>query len=309
MPGKKVVVIGELNVDLIASGLERAPSLGQEVLVHDFQIALGSASAIFACGAAKLGNEVTFISEVGDDEFGRFCLSELERQGISAEHIIKTLRYKTGVTISLSMDHDRALITYLGAISRLEYEEIPQTILEGHDHLHLTSYFLQSELQPMFSVLMDEAKRYGLSVSFDPNADPAQEWKEDIWQVLETTDILFVNESEARRLAKCHDVTEVLKTLGQTVPCVVIKLGPKGAVARRGRETAFAPGFEVTAIDTTGAGDSFAAGFIHAYLESMSLKTCLEFGNACGALSATKVGGTEGQPDRILLERFLQGER
>src|SRR5271165_4232769 len=85
--GRAVAVIGELNVDLIASGLNSAPILGSEVLAEDFQTVLGSASAIFACGAARLGHPVSFFSRVGDDDYGRFCLHALRNAGISTENV------------------------------------------------------------------------------------------------------------------------------------------------------------------------------------------------------------------------------
>jgi sugar/nucleoside kinase (ribokinase family) len=117
--GRPVAVIGELNVDLIASGLTSAPILGGEILAEDFQTVLGSASAIFACGAARLGHPVSFFSKVGDDDHGRFCLNALHKAGISTANVANVTTSKTGVTISLSTRNDRALVTVLGAISEL----------------------------------------------------------------------------------------------------------------------------------------------------------------------------------------------
>ena len=77
-----IVVIGELNVDLIASGVRTGPVLGSEVLADDFNIALGSASAIFACGIARLGHSVSFVSRIGNDDFGHFCLESLVKRGV-----------------------------------------------------------------------------------------------------------------------------------------------------------------------------------------------------------------------------------
>lgn len=305
MASGKVVVIGELNVDLIASGLANPPTLGHEILAADFQITLGSASAIFACGMSGLGHPVTFISQIGDDEFGEFCLRMLRRAGLQTDRVIKTSQLKTGVTLSLSTRRDRALVTYLGAIAELEREQIPLEVLDGHSHLHMTSYFLQQKLQPFFPQLFAEARQRGLTISFDPNADPALGWKEEIRAVIASTDILFVNESEAQQLTKRTDVNEALRALGADVPCVVIKLGAKGAAAIRGDEVEFVPGFQVDVVDTTGAGDSFAAGFVHGFLERRTLRECLELGNACGALSTLQAGGTAGQPDGAQLNQFL----
>ncbi len=303
---QRVAVIGELNVDLIATGLNTPPTLGQEILATGFQMTLGSASAIFACGAAKLDHEITFLGCVGRDEFGRFCLDALREAGVSTGKVIEDASLKTGVTISLSTPNDRALVTFPGAISAFGVEQVPLAALEGHSHLHLTSYFLQHRLRPSFAQIMSEARRQGLTTSFDPNSDPYSEWNDGIWEVLGQTDVLFLNESEALQLTRLDEVDDALKFLGGKLPCVVIKLGPRGAVAMRHDEVVFAHGFEVETVDTTGAGDSFAAGFMHGFLEGQNLGICLEFGNACGALSTLKAGGTANQPTRKQLNDFLQ---
>ncbi|MBA2733143.1 MAG: carbohydrate kinase family protein [Acidobacteria bacterium] len=301
-----VAVIGELNVDLIATGLITPPVLGQEILATDFQMTLGSASAIFSCGVAKLGHDVTFLSRVGRDNFGKFCLDALREAGVSTANVVEDEGLKTGITISLSTSNDRALVTFLGAISHLGIKHVPLAALEGHSHLHLTSYFLQDSLRSSFPQIMGEAKRRGLTTSFDPNADPTSEWKEGIWDVLGQTDVLFLNESEALQLTRRDEVSDALKLLGNTIRCVVIKLGPRGAVAIRDKEVMFISGFKIETVDTTGAGDSFAAGFIHGFLEGQNLRTCLKFGNACGALSTLKAGGTANQPTLQQLNDFMK---
>ena len=302
---KGIVVIGELNIDAVATGLLDNPTMGQETLASDFQITLGSASAIFACGVGKLGHPVTFISKVGADNFGDFCLKALRKAGISTRHIARDKSLKTGVTVSLSTAKDRALVTYLGAIGALGYEDISMSALKGHSHLHLTSYFLQQRLRPSFPRILRAAREMGLTTSFDPNSDPSHAWSDQIREALAHTDVLFVNETEAMRLTRARSVRAALKILGKQVARAVIKLGRRGAVAIKDGEITSAPGFKVKAMDSTGAGDSFAAGFVSAYLRGRSIAECLTVGNACGALSTSAAGGTAGQPDRKTLKRFL----
>jgi sugar/nucleoside kinase (ribokinase family) len=177
--------------------------------------------------------------------------------------------------------------------------------LKGKRHLHMTSYFLQEALRPSFPRIFQEAHSAGLTTSFDPNSDPTHSWGNDIARVFAHTDILFLNRNEALQLTRARNTRRALNILASQVPCAVIKLGPKGAVAARNGEFAWAPGFKVDVLDTTGAGDSFASGFISAYLKKMSLEECLRSGNACGALSTLEAGGTAGQPDTETLRRFL----
>ena len=199
-----VVVIGELNVDMVATGLAGPPRMGAEVLAADFELALGSASAIFACGVAKLGHDVTFISQVGRDDFGDFCLGQLRAAGVPTDNVSRGRGVKTGVTISLSTRRDRALVTYLGAIASFNYGQLKLSLLEGQRHLHMTSYFLQAGLRPSLPQIFQEARRMGLTTSFDPNSDPEHAWGEEINEVLAQTDVLFLNETEARQLTRAR---------------------------------------------------------------------------------------------------------
>ena len=302
----KILVIGELNVDIVVTGLRSAPEMGAEILAEDCDLTLGSASAIFAAGMARLGHEVTFVSQVGRDYFGEFCIAALEQLGLSTKHVKRNAKEKTGVTIALSGTRDRALVTYSGAIATLRSAHGNDALIKQHDHLHLTSYYLQYALRPSFSDLVRRAKTMGLTTSLDPNSDPSDRWNRDINAVLNYTDVLFVNEREAMKLTRSTTPKAALKTLGATVDCAVIKRGRSGAIATRNGEIFTDAGFKVRVVDTTGAGDSFDAGFVCAYLGKAPIVECLQVGNACGALSAMRVGGTAGQPTQPQLQKFLR---
>lgn len=303
-----VLVIGELNVDLVASGLVSPPVPGREVLAASFEMSLGSASAIFAHGMARLGHPVTFISQVGDDAFGRYCIDALCDANIGIDHVRRDPALQTGVTISFTGPNDRALVTYPGATAELDSNALPADLFEGPRHFHLASYFLQRKLRSAFPRLLARARAGHLSTSFDPNGDPDDEWEPAIWDVIAETEILFLNESESLRLTGAPSIDAAVDRLA-SVPCVVIKRGPAGASARRGSEVVSVGGFDVDTVDTTGAGDSFAAGFMHGYLAAMPLERCLELGNACGALSSLQLGGVAGQPDAASLDAFLTRAR
>ncbi len=299
-----VLVIGELNVDLVLSGLASPPLLGSEVLAKELRMVLGSASAIFASGMARLGHNVGFVSKTGDDNFGHFCRQALGNAGISTDNVLLSQR-PTGATIVLSTREDRALVTHLGAIADLGYDDLPPNLFHGYKHLHLTSYFLQERLRPAFPRLMREAQAAGLSVSFDPNSDPAQVWSKEIWEVMRIPDVVFVNESEAQALTAATHASGALAMLAERTTCTVVKQGSEGATAVRGTERMHVGTFRVNAVDTTGAGDSFAAGFVHGLLTKRSLQECLLLANATGALSTTGLGGTAAQPDAKMLSAFM----
>ena len=302
----KILAIGELNVDIVATGLRSAPLMGSEILAKKCELTLGSASAIFAAGMAKLGHEVTFFSQVGRDHFGDFCLRALKQSGVSTRHVIRNDKETTGVTIALSDKRDRALVTYAGAVATFTADSIDETVMSKHDHLHLTSYYLQTALRPSFPRLLRQAKAAGLTTSFDPNSDPRDKWDRDIDSVLSFTDVLFVNEREAKKLTRSNTLNRALKILGAKVDCAVVKRGARGAMAIHNEKRFKDTGFRIKALDTTGAGDSFDAGFLSAYLHRAPVVECLRSGNACGALSAMSVGGTAGQPMQEKLQEFMR---
>ena len=292
---KKVLVVGELNIDLILQGYGAFPAPGKEVLVDDFQMTLGSASAICAAGMARLGVTVAFLSKVGRDPWGDYCIDALARGGVDVTRVERDPKLKTGVTVSISSARDRALVSYLGAISALTGEDVPDAALEGFDHLHVSAYYLQHGLRPDVPALFERATRRGLTTSLDPGFDPQEAWGPEIQEALRHTDLFFPNEVELEALTRVSDPVAALRAFPEGRTRVIAKLGPQGAMVLDAGRPVAVPAFPVTPVDTTGAGDSFNAGFLEAWLRGRSLVDCLARGAACGALSTRGSGGTATQ--------------
>lgn len=291
----KILVAGELNADAVFVGLNSFPRLGHEVLAEHFSLELGSSSAICAAGLARLGNEVAFVGKVGTDLVGRFCLDQLRRLRIDSSPVIIDSGLKTGITVSMSTT-DRALLTYPGTISELCGDDIPLDLVAGFSHLHVSSYFLQRALQPGLPRLFADARRLGLTISLDPGDDPAGEWRVNIGELLENVDLFLPNEAELAALSGSDCVEAGLRSLDNGHTLTVAKLGREGCVTLCGDSLLAVPAIAVRPMDTTGAGDSFNAGFLHARLHGMGLEDCLRCGVICGGLSTEAPGGTAGQP-------------
>lgn len=301
-----VLAVGELNVDVVMTGLASTPRLGRELIASKLNVTLGSATAIFACQVRKLGHPVTFVSRVGRDDFGALCVRELERLGIDVRSVRVSGRAGTGVTLSLPLRGDRAQVTYLGAIAELAERDLPRDLYQGQRHLHLTSLELQRRLRPSFARLLQKARAQGLTTSLDPNSDLRGPLRLEVAKLMPHVDLLFLNEREAHDLTGKRRHEQALSLLSSKVRGVVIKLGAAGAVGVLDGELAEAKAPSVAAIDTTGAGDSFAGGFVSAFLRGAGLSDCLRVGNACGAASTRALGGTAAQPTRRDLERQLR---
>jgi len=293
---KKVLCAGEINVDLVLQGYTEFPVPGKEVLVQDSQLVLGSATAIMAMGLARLGTPVAFVGRVGDDLWGHYCLDDMAGRGIDVSQVIRGGGLKTGITVSITHPADRALVTYLGAISALTGADVPDAAMAGCDHLHCSSFFFQEGLRPDFPDFFARAHRAGLSTSLDTGFDPSGKWDGGLRATLHETDLFFPNEVELEAITGCADPVEGLRALDNGHTRAVAKLGKDGAMTLDGGTVVRVPAYPVETVDTTGAGDSFNAGFLHRWLAGAPLVECLRLGAACGALSTLGLGGTAAQP-------------
>jgi sugar/nucleoside kinase (ribokinase family) len=303
---KRVLVAGEINVDLILHGAHALPVPGKETLVDDLVMTLGSASAICAVGLARLGTPVAFLGKVGADTWGDYCLATMQGAGVDVSRVVRDGALKTGVTVSISSPRDRALVSFLGSIRALTAEDVGTDALRGFDHLHVSSYYLQQGLRPGCRALFARARAAGLSTSLDPGFDPSERWERDILDTLREADLFFPNEVELLAITGQSDTVEALRHLRNGHTRTVAKLGAQGCVTLDddGRPLRVAA-FAVSAVDTTGAGDSFDAGFLHRSLAGGSLLDSLRWGAACGALSTRALGGTGNQADRGEAERLV----
>ena len=297
-----ILVAGEINPDLVLTG-NVIPAFGQaEKLVNSASFSIGSSSAIFACGAARLGLKLGFIGICGDDLFGHFMLDEMARRQVDTTPVIVDASVQTGMSVILSAPDDRAILTHVGSMDRLRADLVTDELLNRSRHLHVASYFLQTALQPGLPDLFRRAHALGLTTSLDPNWDPSGEWR-GFDELLPFVDVFLPNENEALALTGLPDNELALNRLVQKCPWVAVKLGARGAMAGRGSETANSPALKVNVVDTTGAGDSFDGGFLYGFLHGWSLERSLKLGAACGSLSTRKAGGTTAQ---ATLEEALQ---
>ncbi|MFL5800341.1 MAG: carbohydrate kinase family protein [Roseiflexaceae bacterium] len=302
-----LVVVGEVNPDLVLRG-DVTPAFGQvEQIVEDATLTIGSSSAIFACGAARLGLRVAFIGTVGDDVFGQFMRRQLAERNVDVGGIVVDPAIRTGLSVILSRGVDRAILTYAGAIGALRYEQIDHAQLARARHLHLGSYFLLDALRPDIPRLFAAAHELGLTVSIDTNYDPSERWDGGLDAALGHVDVFLPNQAELLAIAGADDVDTAIEAIARRVPLVGVKLGAQGGAARRGAELARAAALPVEVVDTTGAGDSFDAGLIYGYLRGWDLARMLRLACACGSLSTRAAGGTAAQPTLAEAVAFVKG--
>lgn len=302
----RILIAGELNMDLVLQNYHSFPAVGTEVLVDDVTLTLGSSSAICAAGLARLGNSVTFAGRVGADSWGELCLARLRAFSIDTSRVITDRAVKTGITVSITSPRDRALVTYLGSIAASTAHDFPERGFDGFDHLHAASFFLQKGLRYGLKRVLAAARRHGLTTSLDPGFDPEEKWGRDLIDVLDEVDLFLPNEIELEGATGAGEIEKALHALENGRTLTVVKLGSDGCAALANGNLVRAPAFQVKTVDTTGAGDSFNAGFLHAWLRKRPLREAMTFGAACGALSTLGSGGTASQPTEAEANEFLR---
>lgn len=302
-----VLAVGDLNVDVVVVPAGKARA-GREVLADSGAVALGGSAALFAAASARLGLRVALVAVVGADPAGRLLRDFLRLAGVDTSHLVETDE-PTGVTVSLAVGGDRALITYRGGtVGSLKAHHVPDALLRSARHVHVSSYFLHGGLGGQLAALLARCRDLGLTVSLDPGDDPAGKFDGGLRGLCRggVLDFLLVNAREAQRLAGCRSPLRAALLLGASGSAVAVKMGRDGALLHvpaggaHGSLTGWAgSGTNIWKIrapavavrDTTGAGDNFDAGLVAGFLAGYGPVESLRLATACGAMATTVLGG------------------
>lgn len=302
-----LLVVGELCADIVVE-LDAPPVFGQaETLVRRTTVVLGSSSAITACGTARLGVPTSMVGVVGNDLLGTFVTGELRRRGVDISGCVVDGTTPTGSSTILTLPSgDRSILTATGSIGEVATRHVADEIVEASAHVHVGAYFLQRGLQPDLATWFTDLRARGLSTSLDPNYDPAETWDSGIGDVLGAVDVFFCNEQEAMAVAGASSAQQAVGWLLDRMPAgatVVLKLGAAGAAAHHcdsggpRQQVVAVPPLAGSVVDTVGAGDSLAAGYLAARLRSLDRSESLAVGVANGTASTRAPGGIDGQLD------------
>ena len=274
-----------LDSDKMEDLLARVP--GRAVLAPG-----GSAgNAIFAL--AKLHNSTAFLGKIGDDSAGDFFRNKLIDLGGGIESFRVIEGATTGRCLSLvTPDSERTMRTDLGVASSLSADDISAADFAGVDHVHVEGYLLF--LEGVTEKVLATASECGCTISIDLATFEIVRLKRDLLaQLLEDyVDIVFANEDEAAAFAGTEDPVEQAAALAKLCSIVAVKLGSEGCYLQSESEVCIVEGQKVDVVDTTAAGDLWAAGFLHGWLNSCSLKKCGEFGTIT-ASEVIKVMGSQ----------------
>ena len=234
------------------------------------------------------------------------ALDRLDDAGVDTTHAVRHPGISTGVTVLLPHGDRRHILTYSGTIAELKVPALDFGFLTQARHLHLSSLYFQRGLHDGLANLLARLKEAGLTLSLDTNDDPADLWGSPLWEILPLIDVFMPSEDELTRMTRCSGLDAAVQALPVTPPIIAVKRGKRGArLYDAGVVTEIDP-ISVVPVDTIGAGDSFDAGFLRAYLLSRDPVICARAGNITGALSTQAAGGAEAFRDNVLRDSFLR---
>ena len=285
-----ILCAGNIVHDVLVRPVD-ALAFDRTVWVDDIRTSLGGNGANTSFALARLGVPVCLASITGNDEFGEKVIAILREAGVDVSSVVRSDLPTATTVVLVRSDGARAFFHRPGCAGA----DFPIEFPDGFSHFHFGNVFALPLFRSHIGEIMSRARLAGLSTSLDAGWDSRGEWAKVVDPALASTDILFVNRDEAHRLSGEGDVDCAAKYfLDRGVGLVVAKLGASGCCAYSAAERVSVPGFAVNVVDTTGAGDCFAGGFLAAREREMSVPDAARFANAVGALNVQQLGSVGG---------------
>ncbi|MDP6690384.1 MAG: ribokinase [Alphaproteobacteria bacterium] len=295
-----IVVFGSIGLDIVQS-VERLPRPGETVLTADYVMLPGGKGANQALAAARAGGSVQFVASVGDDDFGRLALANLDQAGVALSQVARRQRPTACATISVDRDGENQIVVSSGANLATKAEQLQA----GSRQLAPGDLVLQQMEIPLPEICAGVELAHRRGARNILNAAPFQPIPP---ATLAKLDSLIVNEVEAEMLADNLGLDsgdlkaacdEVRRRFDVTV---VLTLGADGAITFAPDQTLRANALPIQALDTVGAGDAFVGAFVAAMGAEMALSDCLRWGSVAGGLACLKPGAQDGVPDRVEIQ-------
>jgi sugar/nucleoside kinase (ribokinase family) len=284
-----VFLTGQVFMDMIFTGLPGLPPPGTELVTDGLGSAPGGIANI-AVAMSRLGLRVGLAASFGDDMFGSYLWRTLsDQEGVDLSRSRRVPGWPTPVTVSLAYDSDRSMITYT---------KPPPTSARGPITSAPWARTCFVDIDRPVPDWADGLRRAGAKVFADVGWDPAETWSTEVLDRLEHVDVFLPNAVEAMAYTRSATPEDALEVLARRVPLVVVKRGAHGAIAIDSitGERAEIEALPVEALDPTGAGDVFAAGFVFGTLAEWPLHERLKFANLCAGLSVRHYSGSLGSP-------------
>ncbi len=297
----KFLAIGNANID-VSVFVDRIPDQDEAVDALAATMSAGGSASNFALAAARLGMDVSVIASVGDDSLGKIYLRTLEEGGVDTSQVKVAEGRRTGLVVILNVSGEsRRMIESLGANEELSPMDIMNKgdLVRAADEVHMASVRI-----PIARAVLEVRE----GISWDPGLRILSKNRDDVWKLLPRVGKIFLNLKESELLSKEKDPREAAKKIAKEGPDeILIKMGPKGSLAWMEGEFYFVKAIPVNVVDTTGAGDVFAAAYLTARAKGFPPRKAIRLASAAAALTISRPGTAYGLPvwDEIAAMEFI----
>jgi sugar/nucleoside kinase (ribokinase family) len=278
----KLLCAGEAFEDLIFVGLERLPELGEEIKTDRFTATIGGGAVITSVKAARLGLRTQLVSALSDA-----AVTRLKKERVAVTNLRKK-REPHAITAALSTDGDRAFVTFNGVNSQLEARLARAIPRAKANHVHLCFY---PHNCARWTAIVSRLRKQGITTSWDFGWNEPLTNDRGLTDLIDAVDFVFVNEHEARLYTGSATLEQSVPEWRRRKAITIVKLGEAGAVWLAPDRDIHVEAPSVKVVDTTGAGDSFNAGFLVAWMNGKTPEQCLAAGNRIGAAATRQAGG------------------
>jgi len=304
-----VICLGIMVADVLARPVKRLPARGTLDVVERMELHTGGCAVNTGIALAKLGVRTAVMGKVGEDGFGDYIINTLHRYHIDTAGVLRDRVANTSATmVMIGPDGERSFIHYLGANAELRAVDIDLALAARGRILHIAGHNLMSKFDGAdAATILQAARQRGVATSLDTAWDSTGRWFSLIEPCLPHIDYFVPSFEEASRIAGRSDPAEVARFfLDYGMKLVALKMGDQGCYVTDGHEAVRLPAYPVTPVDTTGAGDAFAAGFLAGIIQGWDLERTARFANAVGAMCVTAIGATSGVKSLDETMAFLQ---
>lgn len=301
---KPVLTIGPVYCDLLLEGFSDIPNMGEELFLDSYVLSAGG-NAIVASAISQLGVPSAILSTIGSDLMGEQLRSLLQEKQVGIDYLLSVPSQKTNLSLILHGAEDRSFLTWVQDFSTYAIQlerQLDMMDPSSFSHVHVCFEYLE---KPCIQHFLGRAAEHAISISTGLGFQDSLDWNAQSESYLSYVDWCFMNLSEAKRITRKEDLYEIMAALQRHIAIPVITLGAEGACAlSREGDLLHYPAEDVHVVNTTGSGDSFAAGFIYGLTQGYSLSKCLQFGNRLGSLTASSKDSVSPCIGRNVLEEY-----
>lgn len=301
-----VIAVGNANIDNLVI-TEKLAEQDEKVPIKKFIRFAGGGAANFAVSISRLGKKVGFIGCIGDDENGKFFVESIRSEGVDTTFLRILSGYITGFTLIFNTEKgEHVMYTYRGANNELSITEDMVEYISKAKILHLAS-IKQKVIEQAVSV----KEKTGILLSVDPGKTTLLIGYDKLKYLFRNIDLLFINRVEFKAFVGSEPTEELVHKIAKELNIILsVQLGDRGSFVSNGEKTYHIPSFKIKNIlDTTAAGDAYAAGFIFGLLNKLEVKDCALLGHAVAALKIQKIGTQKAMPYLNDLKNFLREQK